>query len=203
VAALTDKALAENSVGIDLTREGLVLGGVASLPTFNRGIADHQYLFVNGRPVKDRLLAGAVRGAYAELLARDRHAVVALFLDVPVEAVDVNVHPAKTEVRFRDPSLVRGLIVSGLRRALDAEGFRSVQRPSDAALAMWTAEPTRHPRESGDPSPMLSTSGDGGSWAPAFAGVTRVGDRRPAFFTPPSSPRKRGPISRRFHQARQ
>ncbi|MGN6270497.1 MAG: DNA mismatch repair endonuclease MutL [Sphingomonas sp.] len=189
VAALTDAALAENSVGIDLEREGLALGGVASLPTFNRGIADHQYLFVNGRPVKDRLLAGAVRGAYAELLARDRHAVVALFLDVPVEAVDVNVHPAKTEVRFRDPSLVRGLIVSGLRRALDAEGFRSVQRPSDAALAMWTAEPIRHPRESGDPSPLLSTSGDGGSWAPAFAGVTRVGDRRPAFFTPPPQAR--------------
>jgi len=189
VAALTDKALAENSVGIDLTREGLVLGGVASLPTFNRGVADHQYLFVNGRPVKDRLLAGAVRGAYAELLARDRHAVVALFLEVPVEAVDVNVHPAKTEVRFRDPSLVRGLIVSGLRRALDAEGFRSVQRPSDAALAMWTPEPTRHPRESGDPSPQLPTSGEGGSWAPAFAGVTRMGDRRPAFFTPPPQAR--------------
>jgi len=186
VAALTDKALAENSVGIDLEREGLVLGGVASLPTFNRGIADHQYLFVNGRPVKDRLLAGAVRGAYAELLARDRHAVVALFLDVPVEAVDVNVHPAKTEVRFRDPSLVRGLIVSGLRRALDAEGFRSVQRPSDAALAMWTAEPTRHPRESGDPAYPWAGEGSG---IPAFAGMTRVGDRRPAFFAPPPQAR--------------
>jgi DNA mismatch repair protein MutL len=186
VAALTDKALAENSVGIDLEREGLVLGGVASLPTFNRGIADHQYLFVNGRPVKDRLLAGAVRGAYAELLARDRHAVVALFLDVPVEAVDVNVHPAKTEVRFRDPSLVRGLIVSGLRRALDAEGFRSVQRPSDAALAMWTPESTRHPREGGDPASPWAGEGSG---IPAFAGMTRVGDRRPAFFAPPPQAR--------------
>nr|WP_232473965.1 DNA mismatch repair endonuclease MutL [Sphingomonas sp. MA1305] len=141
VAALTDRALADNAVPIDLEREGHVLGGVASIPTYNRGVADHQYLFVNGRPVRDRLLMGAIRGAYAEMLPRDRHAVVALFLDVPPDQVDVNVHPAKTEVRFRDPMLVRGLIVSGLRRALDAAGHRSVQRPAEAALAMWQAEP--------------------------------------------------------------
>ena len=83
VAALTDRALADNAVPIDFVREGLRLGGVAGLPTFNRGVADHQYLFVNGRPVKDRLLIGAIRGAYAEMLPRDRHAVVALFLDLP------------------------------------------------------------------------------------------------------------------------
>jgi DNA mismatch repair protein MutL len=93
-----------NSVAVDHEREGIRLGGVAGLPTFNRGVADHQYLFVNGRPVKDRLLIGAVRGAYAGLLARDRHPVVALFLDVPADEVDVNVHPAKTEVRFREPA---------------------------------------------------------------------------------------------------
>jgi DNA mismatch repair protein MutL len=137
VAALTDRALPANSVAVDLVREALVLGGVAGLPTFSRGVADHQYLFVNRRPVRDRLLAGAVRGAYADLLARDRHPLVALFLDVPIDQVDVNVHPAKTEVRFRDPALVRGLIVSGLRRALDAAGHGVAQRPAADAMAMW------------------------------------------------------------------
>ncbi|QAY79084.1 DNA mismatch repair endonuclease MutL [Sphingosinicella sp. BN140058] len=142
VAALTDRGLAENSVGIDYERGRARLGGVAGLPTFNRGIADHQYLFVNGRPVKDRLLIGALRGAYQEMLARDRHPVVALFVDLPGEEVDVNVHPAKTEVRFRDPALIRGLIIGGLRHALDAAGHRSVQRPQEVA---WQQEPIAPP----------------------------------------------------------
>ena len=139
VAALTSGELIDNSVGLDFEREGVRLGGIASLPTYNRGVADHQFLFVNGRPVKDRLLIGAVRGAYAEMLARDRHAVVALFLDLPPTEVDVNVHPAKTEVRFREPALIRGMIVSGLRHALDQSGFRAVQRP--AADVNWQSEP--------------------------------------------------------------
>jgi DNA mismatch repair protein MutL len=143
VAALTSGELIDNSVGLDFEREGIRLGGIASLPTYNRGVADHQFLFVNGRPVKDRLLIGAVRGAYAEMLARDRHAVVALFLDLPPTEVDVNVHPAKTEVRFREPALIRGMIVSGLRHALDQSGFRAVQRPSADALAAWQQEPVR------------------------------------------------------------
>ncbi|WP_343521225.1 DNA mismatch repair endonuclease MutL [Sphingomonas sp.] len=191
VAALTDRELAANSVGVDFEREGHVLGGVAGLPTFNRGVADHQYLFVNGRPVKDRLLAGAVRGAYAEMLARDRHPVVALFLDVPAEQVDVNVHPAKTEVRFRDPQLARGLIVSGLRRALDEAGHRSVQRADAAVMGLWQSEanqPSRHPSESWD----LSTGGAPlFHETPAFAGVTggMVSDRRPTFFAPPPQAR--------------
>jgi len=142
VAALTDRALAENSVAVDYGREQVRLGGVAGLPTFSRGVADHQYLFVNGRPVKDRLLVGAVRGAYQDLLARDRHPVVALFVDLPGEEVDVNVHPAKTEVRFRDPGLVRGLIVGGLRRALDEAGHRSAQHVAAGSLGSWQTSPS-------------------------------------------------------------
>ena len=173
VAALTDRALIDNSVAIDFVREGIRLGGVAGLPTFNRGVADHQYLFVNGRPVKDRLMIGAVRGAYAEMLARDRHAVVALFLDVPGSEVDVNVHPAKTEVRFRDPGVVRGLIVGGLRAALDAAGHRSQPGPSATSLGKWTSEPISNVEP-----------GFGKGWAPqrpTDAGVIS-GAQSPTFF---------------------
>lgn len=143
VAQLVARELAEDGVAIELERGPVRLTGVAGLPTFNRGVADHQYLFVNGRPVKDRLLVGAVRGAYADMLARDRHAVLALFLDIPPEDVDVNVHPAKTEVRFRDPAFVRGFIVSGLRHALDAEGRRTAQAPAAPAMGNWQAEPIK------------------------------------------------------------
>ncbi len=138
VAALTSRDLRANSVAVDLQREDVRLSGVAGLPTFNRGVADQQFLFVNGRPVKDRLLIGAVRGAYADMLARDRHPVVALFLELPPDQVDVNVHPAKTEVRFREPTMIRGMIVSGLRQALDSGGFQSVQR---AQPLQWQQEP--------------------------------------------------------------
>ena len=179
VAALTSRELADNSLAVDFEREGVRLGGVAGLPTFNRGVADHQYLFVNGRPVKDRLLIGAVRAAYQDLLARDRHPVLALFLDVPAAEVDVNVHPAKTEVRFRDPGLIRGLIVGGLRRALDEAGHRSAQRPSAAALGNWQQDPSsRHSRESGNPASFFSwRPQQEESWTPAFAGVTDEGVR--------------------------
>ncbi|WDF74155.1 DNA mismatch repair endonuclease MutL [Novosphingobium sp. KACC 22771] len=141
VAQIVARELAEDGVIIDLERGPARLTGVAGLPTFNRGVADHQYLFVNGRPVKDRLLVGAVRGAYADMLARDRHAVLALFLDVPPEEVDVNVHPAKTEVRFRDPSFIRGFIVSGLRHALEGAGQKTAQTPAAPAMTAWQAEP--------------------------------------------------------------
>jgi DNA mismatch repair protein MutL len=141
VARLVARELAEDGVVIEAERGGARLTGVAGLPTFNRGVADHQYLFVNGRPVKDRLLIGAVRGAYADMLARDRHAVLALFLEIPPEDVDVNVHPAKTEVRFRDPAFVRGFLVGALRHALEAQGQRSAQAPAAGAMAAWQVEP--------------------------------------------------------------
>lgn len=139
VAELLSHELHRHGIGIDCAREGLRLTGVISLPTFNRGMADQQYLFVNSRPVKDRLLVGALRAAYRDLIARDRHPIAALFLHVPLEEVDVNVHPAKTEVRFRDPSSVRGLIVGGLRHALDEESGRSAAREQAAAPVMWTS----------------------------------------------------------------
>ncbi len=172
VAALTDRALAENSVGIDYQRGSARLGGVAGLPTFHRGVADHQFLFVNGRPVKDRLLIGAVRAAYQDLLARDRHPIVALFLEVPPEELDVNVHPAKTEVRFREAGLIRGLIIGGLRAALDTAGHRSAHQPT-ATLAGWTSAPDfdRHSRESGNPASSFFEH-QHRSGTPAFAGVT-------------------------------
>lgn len=141
VARIVARELAEDGVAIDLERGSARLTGVAGLPTFNRGVADHQYLFVNGRPVKDRLLIGAVRGAYSDLLARDRHAVLALFLELPPQDVDVNVHPAKTEVRFRDPAFVRGFIVSGLRHTLDGAAQRSAQAPAASAMGSWQVEP--------------------------------------------------------------
>jgi len=137
VAALLDRELERHGLGIDCVRDGLRLAGVTSLPTFNRGMADQQYLFVNSRPVKDRLLVGALRAAYRDLLARDRHPAAALFVEVPGDEVDINVHPAKTEVRFRDPAAVRGLIVGGLRAALDEAGHRSAAREQFAAAVNW------------------------------------------------------------------
>ncbi len=143
VAQIVARELKDNGVSIALDRGPMRLSGIAGLPTYNRGVADHQYLFVNGRPVKDRLLTGAVRGAYRDMLARDRHAVLALFLTLPPEDVDVNVHPAKTEVRFRDAAAVRGFIVSGLRQALASGDRRSAQSPDVAAMGRWQAEPAR------------------------------------------------------------
>ncbi|WP_126172845.1 DNA mismatch repair endonuclease MutL [Altericroceibacterium xinjiangense] len=160
VAQIIARELADNSVQIEFQRDALHLTGLAGLPTYNRGVADHQYLFVNGRPVKDRLLTGAVRGAYADMLARDRHAVLALFLQLPPEDVDVNVHPAKTEVRFRDASGVRGFIVSGLRRALSTGDRRSAQGPDASAMERWQQEPTPSGSANVDSSPALRSMFD-------------------------------------------
>lgn len=137
------REFAENALPIDAQREGLHLTGFAALPTYSRGSAVAQYLFVNGRPVRDKLLVGALRGAYFDFLSRDRHPAAALFLDCDPSLVDVNVHPAKSEVRFRDPGLARGLIVSALRHALADAGHRASSTVASATLGAMTPEPER------------------------------------------------------------
>ncbi|TDW68425.1 DNA mismatch repair protein MutL [Novosphingobium sp. PhB55] len=181
VARLVARELADDGVLIDAERGSARLTGVAGLPTYNRGVADHQYLFVNGRPVKDRLLVGAVRGAYSDMLARDRHAVLALFLDIPPEEVDVNVHPAKTEVRFRDPAFIRGFLVGALRHALESSGQRSAQPASAAAMGMWQVEPVAAPAPSlgslfaREYAPSSSSSPSRSEFRPAADRVSETG----------------------------
>ena len=146
LSAIMGREFAENALPIAAAREGIRLGGFAGLPTLNRATARQQFLFVNGRPVRDKLLVGALRGAYQDFLARDRHPLVALFLELPPAEVDVNVHPAKTEVRFRDSGLVRGLLVSAVRHALAGAGHRASTSASAAALGAFRQEPTGGPR---------------------------------------------------------
>lgn len=152
--------LGANAVEIDATREGVRLSGLAGLPTFSKGAAVAQYFFVNGRPVRDKQLTGALRAGYLDLLSRDRHPVAVLFLDLPGEQVDVNVHPAKAEVRFRDPGLVRGLVVSGLRHALAEAGHRTSTTRSTQMLGAFTPPPEDAPR------------------------IYQAPERKPAFHTP-------------------
>lgn len=140
LAALLGADFSENALLIDQHREGVRLTGYAGLPTFSRGNALHQYLFVNNRPVRDRLLAGALRAAYADFLARDRHPLAALFIEIPPEELDVNVHPAKTEVRFRDPNLVRGLIIGALKHALASAGHRASTTVATQTLSGFRPE---------------------------------------------------------------
>ena len=134
LGAIMGRDFSENALAIDATRENIRLTGFAGLPTYNRGNAQMQFLFVNGRPVRDKLIVGAVRGAYADFLARDRHPAVALFVEIEPRDVDVNVHPAKAEVRFRDAGLVRGLIVGALKHALHEAGHRASTTVAEAAL---------------------------------------------------------------------
>ncbi|KAF0179508.1 MAG: DNA mismatch repair endonuclease MutL [Hyphomonadaceae bacterium] len=137
LAAILGGDFAPNSLELDQVRGEARLTGFAGLPTLHRGTRDHQHLFVNGRPVKDKLIVGAVRAAYQDLLARDRHPVVALFIDLPPEEVDVNVHPAKTEVRFRDAGQMRGLIIGALTHALAGAGHRASTTTAGAALGAF------------------------------------------------------------------
>ncbi|MFK7839807.1 MAG: DNA mismatch repair endonuclease MutL [Bdellovibrionales bacterium] len=134
LAKILGREFGENAIEIVAEREGIKLNGFAGLPTLHRGTSQYQYLFVNGRPVRDKLLHGCVRAAYADVLHSGRHPMLALFLEVPPTLVDVNVHPAKAEVRFQDPGLVRGLIISALKHALHAHGTRTSSSVSHAAL---------------------------------------------------------------------
>ena len=137
IAAVLGKEFGANAVPVAAEREGLKLYGYIGVPTFNRGNALAQYLFVNGRPVRDRLLSGAVRGAYQDFLAPNRHPYVVLFLELPQRDVDVNVHPAKAEVRFRDAGLVRGLMVGALKHALAEAGHKASTTVAGAALGAF------------------------------------------------------------------
>tara|TARA_A100001037_G_C15096119_1_gene611536 strand:- start:348 stop:1709 length:1362 start_codon:yes stop_codon:yes gene_type:complete len=146
LSAVMGREFAENALIIHAERSGTTLTGYAAVPTLNRANAALQFLFVNNRPVTDRLLIGAVRGAYADFLARNRHPLVALFLEIDPRLIDINVHPAKSEIRFRDPGLVRGLIVGALKHALAEAGHRASTTVSQAALGaarpgMRTATP--------------------------------------------------------------
>ncbi len=152
LAAILGADFAPNCIALDQVRGEVRMSGFAGLPTFHRGTREHQHLFVNGRPVKDKLIVGAVRAAYQDLLARDRHPVAALFLDLPPSEVDVNVHPAKTEVRFRDAALVRGLIVGALSHALAGAGHRASTTTAQGALGGFRAH-------SGPSQPGLRTWG--------------------------------------------
>ena len=134
------REFSENALDINAEREGVKLFGYAGLPTLNRNTSRHQYLFVNRRPVRDKLLNGAVRAAYQDFLARQRYPLVALFVSINSEKVDINVHPAKTEVRFRDSGVIRGLIVSALKHALAQAGHRASTTVSDAALGALKPE---------------------------------------------------------------
>jgi DNA mismatch repair protein MutL len=181
LGAVLGREFRENAVEIEAEREGVRVSGFAGLPTFNRGSAQHQYLFVNGRPVKDKLLVGVIRAAYQDFLARDRHPMAVLFVDLDPFQVDVNVHPAKTEVRFRDAANVRGLLIGALRHALAAAGHRASTTVAGAALGAATSHVA----------PSLPWAAPRANWSPARPVVSApdydapyggMSDNRPASF---------------------
>ena len=172
LAGILGREFADNSLRIDAEREGLHLIGYAALPTYSRGSAVSQFLFVNGRPVRDKLLVGALRGAYFDFLSRDRHPAAVLFIDCDPQLVDVNVHPAKSEVRFREPGLARGLIVSALRHALAEAGHRASSTVADATLGAFRPEqpPQAHVYQMDrQPTRSFQSVPEPQSFAPGFA----------------------------------
>jgi len=141
----------DNAIPIGVEREGVAVSGFAGLPTFHRGASTHIHFVVNGRPVRDKLLLGAVRGAYADVMPSDRHPVLALRINLDPRLLDVNVHPAKTEVRFRDPALVRGLVVAALKEAITRSGYRAAT--TGGARTLESLRPEGHPSR---PSPLAA-----------------------------------------------
>ena len=196
LAAILGREFQDNALLLDQEREGVRLSGYAGLPTYNRGNAAHQYLFVNGRPVRDRLLQGALRAAYADFLARDRHPSAALYLDLDPVLVDVNVHPAKAEVRFRDPALVRGLIIGALRHALAGAGHRASTTVAGAALNGFRPGGAQGFGHLGAYTPPPSAAGysawRSGGWSPSYPatpnlpGLAEVSARVEGFAEPPA-----------------
>ena len=178
LGAIMGRDFSGNALAIDALREGVALSGFAGLPTYNRGTAQMQFLFVNGRPVRDKLIVGAVRGAYADFLARDRHPAVALFVDIDPADVDVNVHPAKAEVRFRDAGLVRGLIVGALKHALAGAGHRASTTVAGAAIdTLRPGTAAGAPPYSSQSSPSRGFAENAGVWQSAFADIGGHGAR--------------------------
>jgi DNA mismatch repair protein MutL len=153
-----------SSMALEATRNGIRLHGYAGLPTFSRANSLHQYVFVNNRPVRDRLLMGALKGAYADTMMGGRYPVAVLFIDVPSENVDINVHPQKQEVRFRDPALIRGLLVSSIQQALQAHAARSATRANTQVFVQQQPAPAQH-------SVREASFGGLSSWAPQARSV--------------------------------
>ena len=190
LASIMGREFQDNALAIDQERDNIRLSGFAGLPTYNRGNAAHQYLFVNGRPVRDRLLQGALRGAYADFLARDRHPLVALYLELDPSQVDVNVHPAKAEVRFRDPAMVRGLIVSGLRHVLAGAGHRASTSVASEALSGF--RPGYVPQPSAEGFSAWRMGGWAQAAAQAIPGLTEISARSEALYEPGGDAPSRG-----------
>jgi DNA mismatch repair protein MutL len=199
LGALMGRDFQDNAVPVDAVREGVRLTGWIGLPTLHRPTARHQHLFVNGRPVRDKLMVGAVRGAYADFLPRDRHPMLALFLDIDPQEVDVNVHPAKAEVRFRDQGLVRGLIVGSLKHALAEAGHRAASTVGVATLGALRPEGTAPPLpyRTPQPSPSYQSWNRGSSYTAAPPVSRGLAERSMAFQAPlsgfESTPSARAP----------
>ncbi len=158
ITEIIGKDFTDNSVEVNVEKENAAISGFVGIPTYNRRTGEDQYVFVNGRPVKDKVLSGAIKAAYADFLGGGRFPVLSIFITVPAQEVDVNVHPAKSEVRFRDSRLVTGLVISALRTALESAGHRASTTVADFALR------------------TLSRNSSGGSAATAYSA---------SYYTPP------------------